>query len=128
MAERASVVLVCVWTGRGIDGPPPVSASLYGLRPQTALRRTIDPSPSSVFSGAEHRPPGLGGALAGVWVRALLDGIPADGTTKICEAQNVSCHAVFGQVIDGQDVVDALSVTGPGVTPEAIQTIEIIEN
>ena len=27
--------------GRGIDGPPPVSASLYGLRPQTALRRTI---------------------------------------------------------------------------------------
>ena len=32
--------------GRGIDGPPPVGASLHGLRPQTALRRTIDPSPS----------------------------------------------------------------------------------
>ena len=56
-----------------------------------------------------------------------LDGISADGTAKICEAQNVSCHAVFGQVIDGQDVVDALNVTAPGVTPEAIQTIEIIE-
>ena len=56
-----------------------------------------------------------------------LDGIPEDGTTKICEAQNVSCHAVFGQVIDGQDVVASLSVTGPGVTPDTIQTIEIIE-
>ena len=33
--------------------------------PQTALRRTLDPSPSSVFSGAEHCLPGLGGALAG---------------------------------------------------------------
>ena len=52
--------------GRGIDGPPPVSASLYGLRPQTALRRTIDPSPSGVLSGAEHRPPGLGGGFGGV--------------------------------------------------------------
>ncbi len=45
-----------VWKGRGIDGPPPASASLHGLRPQTVLRRTIDPSPSSVFSGAERCP------------------------------------------------------------------------
>ena len=56
-----------------------------------------------------------------------LDGIPADGTIKICEAGNVSCHAVFGQVIDGQDVIDSLTVTGPGVAPDTIQTIEIIE-
>ncbi len=40
--------------------------------PQTVLRRTIDPSPSSALSGAEHRPPGLLGALACGWVGALL--------------------------------------------------------
>ena len=31
--------------------------------PQTVLRRTIDPSPSIVFTGAEHCPPGLLGGL-----------------------------------------------------------------
>ena len=40
--------------------------------PQTVLRRTIDPSPSGAFFGAEHRPPGLWGALAGRWVSASL--------------------------------------------------------
>ena len=35
--------------------------------PQTVLRRTIDPSPSSVFSGTEHCRPGLGGGFGG-WV------------------------------------------------------------
>ena len=40
--------------------------------PQTVLRRTIDPSPSSALSGAEHRPPGRLGALACGWVGALL--------------------------------------------------------
>ena len=47
--------------GRGIDGPPSASASLHRLRRRTVLRRTVDPSPSSVCSGAEHRPLGLGG-------------------------------------------------------------------
>ena len=61
----------CLWTGRGIDDPPTASALLYGLRPQTVLRRTIDPSPSSVFSGAEHCPPGLGGGFGG-WVGKRL--------------------------------------------------------
>ena len=55
----------CVLMGGGVEGPPAVSASLYGLRPQTALRRTLDPSPSGVFSGAEHRPPGSWGAFSG---------------------------------------------------------------
>ena len=51
--------------GRGVAGSPAVSASLYGLRPQTALRRTRDPSPSSGCFGAEHGPPGRWGAASG---------------------------------------------------------------
>ena len=50
--------------------------------PQTALRRTLDPSPLSVFSGAEHHSPGLGGALAGRWERA-----PAPPTLRGFSAQ-----------------------------------------
>ena len=72
--------------GRGIDGPPPASASLHRLRRRTVLRRTIDPSPSGVFSGAEHRPPGLGGALAGGQVSGLLGfavGWPAEDYRSI---------------------------------------------
>ena len=34
--------------------------------PQTVLRRTIDPSTSSVLFGAEHCPPGLWGGVGGV--------------------------------------------------------------
>ena len=56
-----------------------------------------------------------------------LGGIPADGTIKICETPNVSRHAVFGPVIDGQDVVDSLRLTGSGVPPDTNQAIEIIE-
>ncbi len=54
--EGRSGSFFCVLVGRGIGGPPPVSASLYGLRPQTALRRTRDPSPSSVLAGRSRTP------------------------------------------------------------------------
>ena len=37
----------------------------FALRPQTALRRTRDPSPSSGCFGAEHGPPGRWGAASG---------------------------------------------------------------
>jgi len=57
-----------------------------------------------------------------------LDGFEADGTPKPCEIPVVSCHPVFGRVISGQDVVDSLNVTGGGLTPDTIQTIEIIED
>ncbi len=58
--------------GRGIDGPPPASASLHGLRPQTVLRRTIDPSPYLRSLEPNTARPGLGGAFAQWWVGGLL--------------------------------------------------------
>ena len=57
-----------------------------------------------------------------------LDGTNPDGSPKDCEGPGVSCHAVFGTVIDGQVVINSLSITDAGVTPDQIKTIEIIEN
>ena len=37
-----------------------------------------------------------------------LDGLNEDGSAKDCAKAGVSCHAVFGKVIKGMDVVDSL--------------------
>ena len=60
----------------------------------------------------------------------FLDGYEADGTAKDCSQRGVSCHTVFGRVIEGMDVVNGISVRDPGTaaTPgDAIQTISIHE-
>jgi cyclophilin family peptidyl-prolyl cis-trans isomerase len=57
-----------------------------------------------------------------------LDGYEADGSPKSCQIPVISCHPVFGRVVEGQDVVDKLNVTVPGVTPDTIETVEIIES
>ena len=52
--------------GRGAESRVLLRSALRSTAsPQTALRRTLDPSPLSVFPGAEHRPPGLGGGFCG---------------------------------------------------------------
>ena len=59
---------------------------------------------------------------------SFLDGYEADGTAKDCTARGVSCHSVFGKVVEGMDVVmgislrDPLSATTPG---DAIKTVSI---
>ncbi len=57
-----------------------------------------------------------------------LDGYEANGAPKACEIPVISCHPVFGRVIEGQDVVDKLNVTGAGLDPDTIKTVEIIES
>jgi cyclophilin family peptidyl-prolyl cis-trans isomerase len=60
-----------------------------------------------------------------------LDGYNPDGTAKNCAAPGVSCHAVFGKVVQGQDVVEKISVRDPGSarTPgDVIKTIRIEES
>ena len=60
----------------------------------------------------------------------FLDGYEADGTAKDCSQRGVSCHTVFGRVIEGMDVVNGISVRDPGTaaTPgDVIQTISIHE-
>jgi len=60
-----------------------------------------------------------------------LDGYDADGNLKPCRTAGVSCHSVFGKVVEGMDVVNAItprdpgSATGPG---DAIKTITIEES
>lgn len=57
-----------------------------------------------------------------------LDPFNGDGTPKSCANSSVSCHAVFGRVIEGMDVVLSLRIRDPGTDPlpgDKIITIEI---
>ena len=60
----------------------------------------------------------------------FLDGYNPDGSPKECTKQGVSCHTVFGKVIEGLAVAlnitprDPSTATAPG---DAIKTIVIQE-
>ena len=59
-----------------------------------------------------------------------LDGLNPDGSPKDCASRQVSCHAVFGKVIEGMDVLNAISPRDPALASrdgDVIQTIRIIE-
>ena len=56
-----------------------------------------------------------------------LDGLNPDGSAKNCALPGQSCHAVFGKVIEGMDIVKTIPITGPGAKIDVIETIEIIE-
>lgn len=59
-----------------------------------------------------------------------LDGLNPDGSAKDCANRQVSCHAVFGKVIEGMDVVDSITPRDPqraSTIGDVIRTIRIIE-
>ena len=59
-----------------------------------------------------------------------LDGLNPDGSPKNCSAPRTSCHAVFGRVVGGMDVVIALRERNPSTAAflgDAIRTISIEE-
>jgi cyclophilin family peptidyl-prolyl cis-trans isomerase len=61
-----------------------------------------------------------------------LDAYDENGELKECEVREVSCHAVFGRVIEGLDVLEALTERNPADNPDLppgdrIITIEIEE-
>jgi cyclophilin family peptidyl-prolyl cis-trans isomerase len=60
-----------------------------------------------------------------------LDAYDTDGNARECQRTDVSCHAVFGKVIQGMDVVEALTPRDPSRNPtfagDLIQTIRIDE-
>ncbi|MDP6454287.1 MAG: peptidylprolyl isomerase [SAR202 cluster bacterium] len=60
-----------------------------------------------------------------------LDGLLPDGTEKPCSLPGVSCHSVFGQVANGMDVVNNISLRDPGsarTKGDVIKTIRIEES
>jgi cyclophilin family peptidyl-prolyl cis-trans isomerase len=58
-----------------------------------------------------------------------LDAYDADGNLKECAKREVSCHAVFGIVVEGMDVVESIAPRNPQEDPYApadvIETITI---
>ena len=60
-----------------------------------------------------------------------LDAYDAGGNLKECLRPDVSCHAVFGAVTDGMDVLDSLTLRDPSQNPsfagDLIKTIRIDE-
>ena len=60
-----------------------------------------------------------------------LDGLNPDGSAKDCSAPRVSCHAVFGKVIEGMDTVRGIAPRDPGSATslgDVIKTITIEES
>ena len=59
-----------------------------------------------------------------------LDGLNLDGTAKPCAQPGVSCHAVFGEVISGMDVVNGIRERDPSTATykgDVIESIVITE-
>jgi cyclophilin family peptidyl-prolyl cis-trans isomerase len=60
-----------------------------------------------------------------------LDAYDENGNLKACERPDVSCHAVFGQVTEGLDVLEALTLRDPGQNPtfdgDLLKTVRIEE-
>jgi cyclophilin family peptidyl-prolyl cis-trans isomerase len=60
-----------------------------------------------------------------------LDGYDETGALKDCASPQVSCHAVFGRVIEGMDVLESLTLRDPSQSPgfygDIIETISITE-
>ena len=60
-----------------------------------------------------------------------LDGLNPDGSAKDCADPYVSCHAVFGKLVEGMDVLGSISLRDPSTatTPgDVILTIDISED
>ena len=61
----------------------------------------------------------------------FLDGLNPDDSEKQCKNAGVSCHTVFGKVIEGMDVVKGITVRDPATATQpgdAIKSISIQEN
>ncbi len=60
-----------------------------------------------------------------------LDAYDQDGNLKDCQRSDVSCHAVFGKVVEGMDVLESLTPRDPTENPafpgDLIKTVRIDE-
>ncbi|MFP6678920.1 MAG: peptidylprolyl isomerase [Dehalococcoidia bacterium] len=61
----------------------------------------------------------------------FLDAFDENDQPKPCSIPGVSCHAVFGEVVQGMDTVNNIRIRDPGTDPlpgDAISTVRIIES
>ena len=110
-------------TGTGAGGP--------GYTFQDEFHPSLRHDRPGILSMANYGPNTNGSQFFITFVPTpFLDGYEADGTPKDCAKPGVPCHTVFGRVIEGMDVVNAISLRDPGTarTPgDAIKTITIAE-
>ncbi len=112
-------------TGRGTGGP----GYKFGSE-LSPLRRHDGPGVLSMANSGGTNTNGSQFFITFV-ATPTLDGYDADGNLKSCRTRGVSCHTVFGKVVEGMEVVNAItprdpgSATGPG---DAIKTITIEES
>ena len=112
-------------TGTGTGGP----GYQFDNEP-SPLRRHDTPGTLSMANSGVRSGRGTNGSQFFITFvpTPFLDGHNSDGTPKDCARE--SCHTVFGRVIEGMDVVSAITIRDPGTarTPgDAIATIIIKE-
>ena len=111
-------------TGTGSGGPG------YSFENEVSLERRHD-APGTLSMANSGGAASNGSQFFITFIpTAFLDGYEADGTAKDCSQRGVSCHTVFGRVVEGMDVVNSLSLRDPQTarTPgDAIKTITITE-
>ena len=115
-------------TGSGSGGP--------GYRFENEFHpdlRHTDPGILSMVNAGTQGGKGTNGSQFFITYRdtLFLDGLNPDGSPKNCSAQGQSCHSVFGKVIEGMDVVSAITERDPGTasfTGDVITTIKIDES
>ena len=111
-------------TGTGAGGPG------YSFENEVSLERRHD-SPGTLSMANSGGAATNGSQFFITFVPTpFLDGYEADGTPKNCAQRGVSCHTVFGRVVEGMDVVNGISIRDPQTarTPgDAIKTITITE-
>ena len=115
-------------TGKGTGGPG------YAFDNELSpLRRHDGPGVLSMANAGISDGRGTNGSQFFITYVELgsLDGLNPDGSPKDCAAPRVSCHSVFGKVVEGMGVVNGLTPRDPGTatfTGDAIRTITIEES
>ena len=114
-------------TGTGTGGPG------YEFDNElTPLRRHDTPGVLSMANKGLSGGRGTNGSQFFITFVAVpfLYGLAPDGSPKPCTQRGVSCHTVFGKVVDGLDVVLAITIRDPSTARsrgDAIKTIVIKE-
>ncbi|MCH8205411.1 MAG: peptidylprolyl isomerase [Chloroflexi bacterium] len=110
-------------TGTGTGNP--------GYRFEDEFHPSLRHDGAGILSMANSGPNTNGSQFFITFVPApTLDAFNPDGSAKSCASRGVSCHAVFGKVIGGMEVVLAITPRDPSraTTPgDAIRTITIVE-